>query len=557
MLKGYVEVANLRQIIGWARDDAQPDMPVSLLITDNDQLVGRILANRYRADLDRAGIGHGRHSFDFHFSPGLTPFEKHVLRVRRETDGTDLARSPVTLEPSRAFDTAVQEALGDFIQSCGSDDEIVAKINFLVNHVDPLLKRLGDRDSYRFERDRYRQFLQRWRRMPMDASLAKRPEAVAPRALVIDDRIPRSDRDAGSLVILSHMQSLQRIGYEVAFTPADFEFDEHSAAALITIGVSLYRWPYYGSIEEVLRRQAGGFDLIYLHRVSNALKYGPLARHYNPRARQIFSVADLHHLRYARQAAAEQRPELEAVSQRLRFHEYVAAVSANAVITHSTHEMEVLAKQVPSSKIHTVLWSTPLRPTRVAFAKRSGVAFIGGYGHAPNLDAARWLINEIMPIVREGNPDIECFLVGSDMPGSLRQLCKDGVVAVGHVKDLGEIFDRIRLTVAPLTFGAGIKGKVIDSLGAGLPCVCTPIAAEGLLLPDLLKACVAETAGDLARLIGELHANEELNDACGLAGLDYVRAFFSNERLDAAMRGVLGPSAVPHVGAGPASGSNG
>ena len=222
MLKGYVEVANLRQIIGWARDDAQPDMPVSLLITDNDHLVGRILANRYRADLDRAGIGHGRHSFDFHFSPGLTPFEKHVLRVRRETDGTDLARSPVTLEPSRAFDTAVQEALGDFIQSCGSDDEIVAKINFLVNHVEPLLKRLGDRDSYRFERDRYRQFLQRWRRMPMDASLAKRPEAVAPRALVIDDRIPRSDRDAGSLVILSHMQSLQRIGYEVAFTPADF-----------------------------------------------------------------------------------------------------------------------------------------------------------------------------------------------------------------------------------------------------------------------------------------------------------------------------------------------
>jgi glycosyltransferase involved in cell wall biosynthesis len=109
---------------------------------------------------------------------------------------------------------------------------------------------------------------------------------------------------------------------------------------------------------------------------------------------------------------------------------------------------------------------------------------------------------------------------------------------------LAEIFDRVRLTVAPLTYGAGIKGKVIESLSAGLPCVCTPIAAEGLELPEALQACVAEGADALAALICNLHDNERANKACGRAGLEYIKSAFSNERLDAGIRRVLGPAAT-------------
>ncbi len=544
MLKGNLDMVNLRQVSGWARDDAQPDLPVSLLVTDNDRLIGRILANRYRADLEQAGIGNGRHSFEFQFEKSLAPLEKHVLRVRRESDGADLGQSPVTLEATQAFDLSAREALTDLIQRSGTDQDITTKIDFLIQQVEKLLQQLAEHDSHRADRNNYKQLLQRWRRTPTAADAAATMPRAHRRALVIDDRFPKSDRDAGSIAILSHMQSLQRFGYEVVFTPsAEFAATDQSTAALDAIGVTICHAPYYGSIEEVLRRQAGEFDLVYLHRVSNAAKYGELVRYHNPKARQIFSVADLHHVRYARQASAEGRPELVALSQRTRFVEYVAAVSADAVITHSLREAEDLAKHVPAAKIHTVTWSTTPRPTRIPFTQRSGVAFIGSYGHAPNLDAARWLIDEIMPTVRKRKSDIECLLVGSDMPEQLRRLCKDGVVAIGHVKDLAEIFDRVRLTVAPLTYGAGVKGKVIDSLGAGLPCVCTPIAAEGLDLPEPLQACIAESADALAALICKLHDDEQANDACGRAGLDYVKAAFSNEKLDAGMRQVLGPAA--------------
>jgi O-antigen biosynthesis protein len=550
MLKGCLDLVDLRQVAGWAQEDAQPDVPVSLLVIDNDKLLGRILANRYRADLENAGIGTGRHGFEFQFPKSLTPFEKHVVKVCRETDGKELPESPKVIEPSPVFDKAAQDALADIIRRVGSDRDVAPKIDLLAGELDRLLQQLADLDSKRFERGHYRQLLQRWRRSPRDAQIVAVPGAgpepprALQRALVIDDRIPRADRDAGSLAILSHMQSLQRLGYEIVFAPAtEFTSADEDCAALDALGVTCCRAPYYGSIEEVLRRQAGEFDVVYLHRVANAAKYGELARYHNPKARRIYSVADLHHLRFARQASAEDRPELLARSQWLRFVEYVAAVSADAVITHSTQEADALAKQIPSGKIHTVRWSVPVRPTTRPFAERSGVAFIGGYSHEPNLDAARWLIDEIMPLVQKRNPNIECFLVGSNLPEQIRRLCGNGVTATGYVRDLTEIFDKVRLTVAPLNFGAGIKGKVIESLAAGIPCICTPLAAEGLDFPKALDACVAETAKGLAALICDLHDEQKANEACGRAGLDYVTEIFSDDRLDAGMRRVLGPAA--------------
>ena len=550
MLRGNLDIVTLHSVAGWAQDDAEPDVPVSLLVIDNDQLLGRILANRHRPDLEAAGIGNGRHSFELDFPKALSPFEQHVIRVCREIDGADLAQSPVTLEPPLSFDDTARNALADILKRCGADTDIPAKIDFLVGQIDVLLQQRADGDSHRFERQRYRHYLQRWRRRPQDDAAAGRsamsePPSQSQRALVIDDRVPVLDRDAGSIAVLSHIRSLQRLGFEVAFAPAtEFAASAKPPASLQAINVTCYGAPYYGSIEEVLRRQAGEFDVVYMHRVANAMKYGELVRVHMPKAWRIYSVADLHHIRLARQAEAEDRPEFVAQSQRMRFAEYVAAITANSVITHSSLEAEVLRKQVPATKVHVVPWTVAAKPTTVPFAQRQGIAFIGGYDHEPNLDAARWLISEIMPLVRQRKPEIVCSLIGSAMPDELRRMCGNGVVPEGHVDDLAAVFDRVRLTVAPLTFGAGIKGKVIESLGAGVPCVCTPIAAEGLDLPAALRACVADGAEGLAALICDLHENQHRNDECGRAGVSFVAANFSDAVLDVAMRRALGP-AVP------------
>ena len=292
-----------------------------------------------------------------------------------------------------------------------------------------------------------------------------------------------------------------------------------------------------------MRREAGGFALIYLHRGGNA-RYLPLIRHYQPRARVIYSVADLHHLRLARQAEVEQRPELVEASKRVRAAELSAARFVDVVITHSSFEAALLERDLPGARIHTIPWSIPPRPTAVPWSDRRGLAFIGSYGHAPNADAAWWLVQDIMPLVRAEDPSIECMLVGSNMPDTLKAVASPGIISVGQVEDLPGLFDRIRLTAAPLAFGAGLKGKVLESLAAGVPCACSPVAAEGMELPDSLLSMVGADAAGLAAQILRLHNDEAYNEACRAAGLAFVAEALSEERLDALMREAIGLRSV-------------
>jgi hypothetical protein len=240
------------------------------------------------------------------------------------------------------------------------------------------------------------------------------PRAPILRALVIDERLPDAARDGGSQAVLSHARALHALGYQVSFVAAhDLTPDAASVASLAAEDFACWRAPRYASVEEVLRRQAGCFDVVYLHRVSVASAYLALVRQHCPQARILYSVADLHHVRLARQARIETRPELLTHSRRLRNAECAAAQSAHAVLTHSTQEAEWLCRSVPGANVHLVPWAQASRPTAVDVAARHGVAFIGSFGHAPNADAARFLAEEVMPLVWRREPAIECLLVCS------------------------------------------------------------------------------------------------------------------------------------------------
>ncbi len=205
----------------------------------------------------------------------------------------------------------------------------------------------------------------------------------------------------------------------------------------------------------------------------------------------------------------------------MRVMECTAAWSADAVITHSAEEAALLRDAVPGASVHVVPWAVPVSPAgrRAApFRRPGGVAFIGHGAHAPNADAASWLVEEVMPLVWQADPAIGCVLVGSALPERVRTLAGPGVTVLGHVPDLRTVFDRVRLTVAPLRFGAGIKGKVLTSLAARTPCVMTPVAAEGLDLPPVLRDLVAQDAAGLASLIVRLHGDEARVRAAARAG---------------------------------------
>jgi glycosyltransferase involved in cell wall biosynthesis len=231
----------------------------------------------------------------------------------------------------------------------------------------------------------------------------------------------------------------------------------------------------------------------------------------------------------------------------------MAALSADAVLTHSVHEAALLRRAVPGAAVHVVPWAVAGRPV---FADdgasgdgatddvgRNGVAFIANYGHEPNVDAARFLAEAIMPLVWQRDPSIACVLAGSRMPPSIHRLELPGpsmaLLTLGHVPDLETVFDRVRLTVAPLRYGAGVKGKVLASFAAGVPCVMSPIAAEGIDLPAALAACVGASAAGMADLILHLHADAAARRDAGRAGLALIETGFSASRVTAALRAAI------------------
>ena len=291
----------------------------------------------------------------------------------------------------------------------------------------------------------------------------------------------------------------------------------------------------------MLRRQAENFDVIYLHRAPVAAAYFALARKHHPRARIVYAVADLHHLRLRRQAEIEHHPELLAHSRQARLIECSAAWMADAVLTHTAEEAAVVRAAVPGAHVHVAPWDVAIRPTRTPFARRRGVLFVGNFRHAPNRDVAvRFLLADIMPLVWRADPAIPCLLAGSDLPSELAALTTPRVTILGQVPDLRALFGQVRLSVAPLRFGAGLKGKVLDSLAAGVPCIMTGIAAEGFALQGPLHDLIAEDAAALADAILRMHTDPAAYRAASRAGLAVVAAGFQPAHVDAALRQAIG-----------------
>jgi glycosyltransferase involved in cell wall biosynthesis len=181
--------------------------------------------------------------------------------------------------------------------------------------------------------------------------------------------------------------------------------------------------------------------------------------------------------------------------------------------------------------VYVVGWPVEAGARNVAFARRSGIAFIGSAAHDPNRDAVPWLVNEIMPRVWARDPAIICNIVGADWTAVLPENFDRRIQFTGKVPDLATVFDEIRLTVAPLRFGAGIKGKVLESFAAEVPCVMMPVGVEGLPLTPDVRRLIAEKPDQIADLICLLHANAGANAEAAQAGLGTLAKNFTADHV--------------------------
>ncbi len=526
-LDGLLERAERDGIGGWARDPAAPDFPVELDIVLDGVRAARIEASQHRVDLDGAGIG--PHAFLLRFPPGLRASEVAVLRAGTEQH---LPGSPRRLPPPPEEQDPAADLAAAALAASEEPGEAAS-----------LAADLADRLAASLARPDLRQarLLARWGHGPPRGAP---PHGTAPRSIAIDQGVPDPARDAGSNAILSHLESLRRLGYTVEFAAAHSLARAPAHDGIEARGITPWHAPWIASIEELLAAAGENVDLVYLHRLPVMRRYAALARDWCPNARLVFCIADLHHLRAARQHAIEAAVPFEAALAApriaaLRTQELAACAAADAVISHSQAEAAIIAAQAPGAVVHVIPWHVPVRPATTPWAERRGVAFVGSYGHPPNLDAALVLLDVVMPLVWARAPELRLVLAGSDLPASLAARASPRVDLIGQVPDLASLWNQVRLTCAPLRFGAGLKGKILSSLAAGLPCVTTPVGAEGIPAAALPGSIAADPAG-LAAAILRLHEDEAAHRAASDAGLAYARSALSEAAIDAAMRDVCG-----------------
>lgn len=368
------------------------------------------------------------------------------------------------------------------------------------------------------------------------------PAAFAGHALVIDDDLPHPDRDAGSIVAWEQMTLLHRLGYRVTLCPVHADgLAQTDIDRLRRQGIEVAAPPAYGSVTEYLQAEGKALGLVHVCRHANMAMLHERIRELAPDAKLVLTIADLHFLREQRRAALAGAPAPEA----LREAELASIRAADATIVHSEHELELLRQEPDIGRLELLRWIVRPEPSARGFAERRDFCFVGNFRHPPNADGVLWFAAEVMPLVRSALPGVKLRLAGSDMPQAVRDLACDAIEVLGWVEDLAGLFASVRLSVAPLRYGAGFKGKVATSLAFGVPVAGSGISLEGTGLQDGDGVLVAGSPVDFAAAIVQLHENETVWQEQSARALERVTALYSPQSAEAVWRTMLAGLGLP------------
>jgi glycosyltransferase involved in cell wall biosynthesis len=374
---------------------------------------------------------------------------------------------------------------------------------------------------------RWRNELERHRRVP-EAPYFERERGVQRRILIVDVSAPTPNQDAGSLQTVLGLRACTRIGYKAYFVPEDnWLFQDRYTTDLQMSGVECAYAPYDLGFTSYIRRYGHLFDAILVYRYHVLERVIDDIRAYARDACLLFHVADLHFLRQQREAELSGDAKKMADAENVKSLELSMVASADCTITHSTFEADVLSHELPEAQV--TVWPLMYEAfgTKVSFEPRRDICFLGGYRHTPNIDAVTYFISEIFPRIRQIDPSVRFIIAGSNAPQTIRELAGNGIEFLGLVEDLRNLFDRCRVFVCPLRYGAGAKGKVMSALSYGLPVVSTTIGVEGAGLHDGEHVLVADASEEFAVKTMRLYNDENLWSRLSTAGPVLLEEQFS------------------------------
>ena len=254
-----------------------------------------------------------------------------------------------------------------------------------------------------------------------------------------------------------------------------------------------------------------------------------------PEAMTLLDTSDFHSLREARHQALKTGQPLNLFND-TAVRELAAMARCDLTLMISQVEIELLRQhfQIPADRLlylPFLIKNLPDPAQWASFNDRQHLVMIGGFKHAPNRDAVQWFQQAVWPEVRSRLPSVECHVFGAYADHAVQQWHqpKTGFHIRGRAEDALKTIETYRLNLAPLRFGAGQKGKILEGWLTGTPTVTTPVGIESMADPEALGYRPSDDPDQIADAIVDLYQHENRWRVVQQHGLAALKSHFLHQ----------------------------
>ncbi len=352
-------------------------------------------------------------------------------------------------------------------------------------------------------------------------------------AIVFHDSLPEFNRDSGSLRLFEILRIMARRG-RVALVPLYLRRNEFYEKTLAENNIEIISALDF---QKMLKQEK--IDFVVLSRAEVADKVFSIIRRVSPHTKIIFDTVDVHFVRLQREYEITGNRSFLHDARKLKKMETRFARSSDQVWCVTEQDKNTLQNLAPDTDFEIVpnIHAPGLRGK--IFAERAGLLFVGNYEHRPNVDAVLYFLDKVFPLIRLQLPIVRFFVVGVNPPLEILERSSKNVIIKGFVPTLQPLLENCRVFVAPLRYGAGMKGKIGQALSFGLPTVTTGVGAEGMNLTHEREVLIADDPKVFAAEICRVYQDEKLWQTLSDAGFDFIKANFSPEIVEAKIQNAL------------------
>jgi glycosyltransferase involved in cell wall biosynthesis len=352
--------------------------------------------------------------------------------------------------------------------------------------------------------------------------------------LIVAPRLPEYDRASGDLRLYRIIEILARRYEVVFFSDGLWERflpeDKRYLHALESLGVRvLTEW---SDLNRVCRRER--FKSVVFEFYHRALAHQMMITRYQPQAVLVVDTVDVHYVRESLQAKTLLQESAWEKSEVTKADEAAVYAKVDFVwVVTEEDKRSVIALGVAANKIfiipniHSVDLNAPGRNQR----EDDSLLFIGGFAHEPNQDAIVYFCKEILPFVENQVPHVRLRIVGDKVPVAVRDLATTNIKVTGFVPDTKPFLNGSMVSVAPLRFGAGLKGKVTEALTAGIPLVSTTVGVQGLNVSSWRECVIEDNPADFAKSVVRVLREPQIWRELSRNGQEFMNQHFGYERV--------------------------